>query len=283
MNTRKTTIFFGIVFLLAVLALCISCTHRFAAEVYGYTLKQDYGAERVAKSNASASTASQTGDDLGLQKHVPSGNAQATGTAFSTQQPITGKKLNSSAPSTITERKQVVGDPERQKASIHEALVTGTHPERLSPMLSPAPFDPAQFAKDPQAYLNVIEPGRVFQCAQPGPDVPALESLGPAYATITAKGSVPLAVKGAPNAPVTFTALDLGMFQENELNTITVQADGTGIARVTFAATKGAINDCHILAGSPLASGKIAFTVNIQSPPVIVSPTQPQPVTPPGE
>ena len=166
---------------------------------------------------------------------------------------------------------------------MHEALNTGQHPERLSPMLAPAPFDKAKFEKDPQTYLDVIEPGRVFQCAQPGPDVPALTLIGPVCVSISARDSAPVEVRGAPCAPVTFTALDLGKFLENDLNTITVQADGDGLARVTFAATKGAINDCRILIGSPLASGKVTCTVNVKSPPVIVSPTQPKPAPPPGE
>lgn len=51
-----------------------------------------------------------------------------------------------------------------------EALKNHTHPERLSALVQPAPFDVAKFKADPTAYANEVVPGRVFQSAAPGPN-----------------------------------------------------------------------------------------------------------------
>lgn len=157
----------------------------------------------------------------------------------------------------------VKADASPQAAAVSEALKKKDHPERLSALLPAKPFDKAAFEANPNAYLNTVEPGRCFLCAQPGKDVPALAAKTPGMSRIKQGESVKLSVKGAPLAPVSFTSFDLGTFAESKLNCVTVRADKDGVASVTFVATPGALNDCNILAGSPLASGQARFVVEI--------------------
>jgi hypothetical protein len=152
-----------------------------------------------------------------------------------------------------------------QAASVAEALKQKNHPERLSALIAPKPFDRAAFERDPESYLKTIEPGRVFQCAQPGENVPVLRAEGSRDFRIEQGGSVKLAVKGAPRSPVTFNSFDMGTFSESKLNTVTVRADEQGVASVTFVATPGAINVANILAASPLASGQVKFAIEIMA------------------
>ena len=159
----------------------------------------------------------------------------------------------------------VNGKSSAQAESVLEALKTRTHPERLSLMHPPEkPFDKAAFEADPAAYLNVVEPGRVFQTEQPSKEVPALTVVGSAYKRAVQGDSVVLTVKGVALAPVTFTSTDMGAFAENKLNSVTVRADDQGVAKVTFVAASGALNDVNIMVGSPLASGQAQFKVDIE-------------------
>jgi hypothetical protein len=52
---------------------------------------------------------------------------------------------------------------------------------------------------------------------------------------------------------------------DNNLNSITVRADERGRARVKFTATPGTINDIHILAASPVTSGRMRYLLNVRS------------------
>lgn len=149
--------------------------------------------------------------------------------------------------------------------SVAEALETGEYPERLSPLHTPKPFDREAYLADPQAYLDVVEPGRVWQVAQPGPGIPRLSSLSRPLNRIEQGQSIVLKVKAIPGAPVTFTSFDLGAF-ENQLTSITVQADAEGVAAATFTGTPGTYNDVNILAGSPMTAGQIKFLVNVSLP-----------------
>ncbi len=171
-------------------------------------------------------------------------------------------------PSDFGTIRPISGKANAQAASVLEALKTGQFPERLSPMIiSDKPFDKSAFEADPDAYLSVIEPGRVFVTMDPSPEVPALRVVGERFARIKPGESVKLSVQGTPNSPLTFTATDLGTFVENQLNCISVKADPQGYASVTFIATPGALNDCNILVGSPLSSGQAKFKVVIEGEP----------------
>ena len=168
-------------------------------------------------------------------------------------------------PQNFGRAEPVKSDKNAQAASVAEALKTKAHPERLSALLPPTkPFDPAAFKANPAEYLNTIEPGRVFGTAAPGPQVPELTAAGARYARISQGDSAILTVKGAPLAPITLTSFDLGKFKENDLNSITVQADKDGLASATFVASPGSLNDVNILAGSPMSSGQVKFVVEIQ-------------------
>ncbi len=78
----------------------------------------------------------------------------------------------------------VKADASPQAASVAEALKKKDHPERLSAMIPAKPFDKASFEANPNDYLNSVEPGRCFLCAQPGKDVPALTAQTPRLSRI---------------------------------------------------------------------------------------------------
>ena len=162
---------------------------------------------------------------------------------------------------------EVPADKNPQVESVVEALREQRAPERLSVLSRPRAFNLEAFKANPGEYLNVVEPSRVFQSAKPGPGVARLRSLTPGIREITQGESVTLRVSAPAGAPVTFTSFDAGAF-DNDLTSITVQADATGIAEAKFVATPGTIQDVHILAGSPLASGQARFVVNIVLPEV---------------
>lgn len=152
-----------------------------------------------------------------------------------------------------------------QVASVYEALKEHKYPERVSVMIPPKPYDKRAFQADPQRYLNVAEPGRVWQVKQPGPGVPILGGVGELAQSLEQGQPTVLKVNGAPGSPVTFTSLDLGAF-ENQLTTITVRADSKGIAKTAFTGTSGTMGLVHILAGSPESSGVVRFIVDVEPP-----------------
>ena len=159
----------------------------------------------------------------------------------------------------------VKGDTNPQVRSVAEALRDKNHPERLSPLLPPKAFDPAAYRQNPKAYLDVVEPGRCFQAAQPGKDVSKLQPLSPQLQEVAQGQSVTLRVRAAPKYPISFTSFDLGKFQ-NELTAITVDANDQGVAEVKFFGTPGTINECNILVASPVSSGTAKFVVNVTKP-----------------
>ncbi|MBI3831839.1 MAG: hypothetical protein HY291_20120 [Planctomycetes bacterium] len=158
----------------------------------------------------------------------------------------------------------VKADASPQAASVAEALKKKDHPERLSALLPPKPFDKAAFEAQPAAYLSVAEPGRCYQSAQPGQDVPMLSAQSPLSSRIKQGESIKLTVKTVPMAPFSATSFDGGAFTESKLNCVTVRADKEGVASVTFVATPGTLNDCHILGAAPLSSGQVRFVIEIQ-------------------
>lgn len=149
--------------------------------------------------------------------------------------------------------------------SVVEAIKGNKFPERLTPMVLPKPFDPEAFDKDPQAYLDVVEPGRAFAPAQPGKGVSKIKALSPYFQKVEQGGSVKLKTTGKPGMPVTFTSLDLGQFS-NQLTSVTVLVNEKGIAEAEFFATPGTIADARIIAASPVTSGQSRFIVNIHLP-----------------
>ena len=149
-----------------------------------------------------------------------------------------------------------------QVRSAFEALKQGAnHPERLSPFIAPKPFDAVAYKANPQAYLDVAEPGRVFQSKPFAPGVAAIQPVSPYFQDVKQGESIELAVKVAPGAPVTFTSFDCGSF-DNGLTTRTVAADAAGVARVKFLGMPGTVLETNILAASPMTSGQVRFKTN---------------------
>lgn len=159
----------------------------------------------------------------------------------------------------------VKADANPQVVSVAEALKSGKHPERLTSLIVPQPFDQKKYESEPQAYLNIAEPGRIWQVAQPGKDVPRLIYRSERYQEAEQGQGVRLKVQAIKNAPVTFTSFDLGAFQ-NQLTTVTVKANEDGLAQATFTGTPGTIGAVNILAGSPMTSGQLKFQVNVLLP-----------------
>jgi hypothetical protein len=147
--------------------------------------------------------------------------------------------------------------------SVVEAVKTGSHPERLTSAIKPKPFDKTAYEKNPQAYLDVCEPGRIWDTALPGPDIKQIEEEVNTVIDMKSGESVKLKALAVPGAPVTFTSFDWGEFQ-NKLTSITVKADPAGHAEATFTATPGTIGHVEIIAASPLTSGQINFKVEIK-------------------
>jgi len=146
--------------------------------------------------------------------------------------------------------------------SVISAMESKTHSERLSPTVLPAAFDAKKYQDDPTAYLAVVEPGRVWQTAQPASNVQPLAANGRRFHNVQQRESVRLSVRATPGAPVTFTSFDLGVFQ-NRLPSITVAANEQGDAEAVFTAVEGTIADAAIVAGSPLHSGQVRFRVTV--------------------
>ena len=151
-----------------------------------------------------------------------------------------------------------------QQASVVEAARGKHHPERLSPLVPPTPFDAAAYARDPAPYLNVVEPGRVWQVQPAGPGVPALAAESPASLVVGAHGGTTLVARSAAGDPVTFTSLDKGVFA-NGLTSITVPADAQGRARAYWQVDPGTTGGVRVLAGSPLASGTLTYRIDIDA------------------
>lgn len=159
----------------------------------------------------------------------------------------------------------IARDANPMVASVAEALRSGDHPERLSAMVVPAEFDQRAFNENPNAYLNTVEPGRVWQPAQPREGVPQARAISPEHVEVLQGEPIALKVQAVPGAPVTFTSFDLGAFS-NRLTSITVAADQEGIAVANYTGTPGTFNENNILAASPLTSGQVRFSVFVVVP-----------------
>ena len=147
-----------------------------------------------------------------------------------------------------------------------EALKSGQNPERLNVAFKPKPFDREAFKANPKGYLGLVEPGRIWDVAEPGPGVKDLIFKEQQVFTMKPLGTIHLAVQAEPHAPVTFTSFDFGSFQ-NQMTSITVQADAQGVAGADYTAVQGTTGDVDVLAASPLSAGQVNFKVTIESKP----------------
>lgn len=134
---------------------------------------------------------------------------------------------------------------------------------RNSPFVPAAGFNQVAYSENPQEYLSVSEPGRVWQSAPPGPGIPVLASVSSTHQTLKQGEEVRLSVKTVANQPVTFTSFNPGTF-DNKLNSISVAANELGVAEATFTPPPRTIFDVNIVAASPAASGKVSFVVEVK-------------------
>jgi hypothetical protein len=145
--------------------------------------------------------------------------------------------------------------------SIQAARETGEYPERLDPSIVPAPFPRDKWVGDPQVYLNVVEPGRVWQSST-SPSADPLRAGGPTEVVLPHGDRARLAVNGVSGAPVTFTSFDGGAF-DNGLSSITVRTGDDGMATAAFTATPDTGSVVNVVAASPYSSGVVQFTVQV--------------------
>jgi hypothetical protein len=125
--------------------------------------------------------------------------------------------------------------------------------ERFSTMHPGDTFDPQTFARDPAAYLSVIEPGRALVDGPPGSPALTLDPL-PA-GQIHPGGQVRLVVHAQPLAPVSWFSANGGVFAESATNALTIQANADGLASVTWMANPGTEAAAGVNVASPLSSG----------------------------
>ncbi len=150
-----------------------------------------------------------------------------------------------------------------QVQSAVEALKSGEHPERLSPLVQGAAFDRERFKTDEayrKKYLSVAEPGRVFQEDPKGEF--RLKRVSQYFQTVEQGRAVKIEVSGQPGMPVSATSFDLGRFRNNGLTYCTEVFDANGIASFDFEGTPGTIADANILVGSPACRGRVKFVVH---------------------
>jgi len=232
-------------------------------------------ADRSNASGYAQNRSSRAPYDLSAKTYAkPAGSSGTTSGAGGPSKTATGVSESSAVQGLfgIGPVQAVPGNANPQVASVLEAARSGQHPERLSPWIIPKSFDAAAYRQNPKAYLDVVEPGRVYGTAEPSKTVPVLKPSGGQFFRLEQKQTTTLAVRSVPaKAPVTFTSFDLGAF-ENGLTSITVAADDQGVAQVKFTAIPGTVADVNILAGSPLASGQVKFTVYVEPPAVASTP-----------
>lgn len=135
----------------------------------------------------------------------------------------------------------------------------------VSVLGKPTVFEADRYRDDNQyrkKYLETVEPSRAFNPAQPGDGVARLGSLSPREQDLVQGEKVFLRISAAPKSPVSFTTTDLGFF-DNQLTSITVESDESGVAEVSFLATTGVIGRSNVIVASPQSSGQVRFAVNV--------------------
>ncbi len=137
-------------------------------------------------------------------------------------------------------------------------------PEVSSVFFKPKPFDRDQFLANPREYLGRVEPGRIFQVSE-NEQAAHIKRDGDFHRRLVQGESTVLRAVAEPNMPVSFYSAQLGQF-DNNLSTITVQANGDGIAEATFTASPGTIGNIEVLAASPTSRGQARFVVRVELP-----------------
>jgi hypothetical protein len=161
---------------------------------------------------------------------------------------------------------QLVGNENPQVRQVFEEAQSPDTPlpNRMT-RFQPEPFDRAAYNRDPEAYLNKVVPGRIFQTAQPGPDVTPIAAASRLYHRVIQGEAVTLEVHVDPLQPVSWHTQAAGEF-DSRLTTYTTAADENGVARARYLATTGTMGLVNIIASSPVHSEQIEFVVNVTLP-----------------
>ena len=157
-------------------------------------------------------------------------------------------------------------DPDPRIQSVVEARKTGKYPERLSSSILPKAFDYQAWENDNQyreKYIYTIEPARWKQLAEPSPDNQELQKTQLEKNELKTGDTLELSAIGLPHTPISFYSPNGGIFTESKFNSITVLADNSGAARVTWYAPPGTLGHAVVLAGSPYTVNNIRYTFNV--------------------
>ena len=136
------------------------------------------------------------------------------------------------------------------------------------------PFLVDEYLKDPDSYLSLIRPSRVYQTATSIPQEPTppgkekveltnLTAKSPLFQWILRGEKVNLSAKGEPGMPITFHLNQYGFF-DNQLKTISVKFNEEGIATVVYTAGPGSQGLVNILAASPVHLGQLKYSVLVR-------------------
>lgn len=136
---------------------------------------------------------------------------------------------------------------------------------------TPDPFDPERWRQDPSwraSYLGHAQACRARQSRPFGKDVPRLQAAnGMTEIIAVGQTDIPIRLKGSPDAPVSLSITDMGLFVENMEPAITVVCDSQGIATATYRRTPGVSNLVSIACGSPLCSDNPTLTIHLDRDP----------------
>jgi len=183
-------------------------------------------------------------------------------TNATTDQPILIEALQSISQFTGESRIRLSGSPVTD-VDLVTTITDTDDPQISSILLRPDSFDAAQFSSNAQYrsdYLAKLVPARIHLSATPGASVPILKASGSTRLNLPYPAGGDVSVIATANAPVTFFLTGEGYFNDNKRNCITVQADGTGLAKVSFGPPSTGSRST-ILVASPSSSGLVRFVV----------------------
>jgi len=157
----------------------------------------------------------------------------------------------------------LASDANEDVKEVYRSITSRTpDPHRVSAFFTQG-FDLKEYKKDRAGYLKNIQPGTVFNSLTPGKGIPQIKRVSSFKKRVRQGEYVDLEIKiegGKGQEMVTFTSFDLGHF-ENGLTSINKMADRKGHAKAKFYGAPGTINSVKILAASPMASGRVDFSV----------------------
>jgi chitodextrinase len=144
-------------------------------------------------------------------------------------------------------------------------LIIRNQPRDRSLLTKVTAFDAVQWTNSAAyrtAYLAGISPSRIWQTADGASNRPPLQAVGSSHLTVADNGTVSISVQGLASMPISFALTGPGVFTQNGANAITVLANSSGVATVTYSASGGG-GRIPILAGSPFAVGQARIVVEI--------------------